>query len=91
MSFKESRCGYREVLAAVGCLNGREETRTDHFVFLALHSRTFDSVVVLFKDVVVVKAEGFGTSATGLRYMRAPMNYIGDGRRSSAIKSQKTK
>ena len=35
--------------------------------------------------------EGFATSATGLRYMRTLMNYIGDGRRPSAIKSQKTK
>ena len=39
----------------------------------------------------MVGDEGFATSATGLRYMRTPMNYIGDGRRSSAIKSQKTK
>ena len=39
----------------------------------------------------MVGDEGFATSATGLRYMRTSMNYIGDGRRSSAIKSQKTK
>ena len=41
----------------------------------------------------MVGDEGFAKSATGLRHMRTPtgMNYIGDGRRSSAIKSQKTK
>ena len=39
----------------------------------------------------MVGDEGFTTSATGLRYMRTPMNYISDGQRSSAIKSQKIK
>ena len=39
----------------------------------------------------MVSDEGFATSATGLRYVRTPMNYIGDGRRSSAMKSQETK
>ena len=45
ISFKESRCSCREVLAAVGCLNGREETRTI-LSFLVYHPER--SIVLLW-------------------------------------------